>query len=205
MKSMTLNSEIIAKARALLSGNWGVAVGVNFIYLFLFIGMSLGDSVLSRLFLPKEYSFGIIQWIFSGALMVGLASFFISISRKEPRFSRLFDGFNRFGRSFGAYFMYSLFLLLWTLLLIIPGIIKSFSYTMTFYILADDPDVGVLDAITRSRELMDGNKIKYWCLCWRFFGWFLLSILTCGIGFIWLYPYMNTAFAEFYQDIKDHA
>ena len=202
MESKTSNSAITAHARSALSGNWGLAVGVNLVYLLLIIGLSIGDGVLCRLLLPKEYSIGIFQWIFSGALMVGLSSFFISISHERPEFSRLFDGFNRFGRSFGAYFMYNLFIILWMLLLIVPGIIKTFSYAMTFYILADDSDVGVLDAITRSREMMDGNKVKYWCLCWRFLGWVLLSFLTCGIGFLWLCPYMNTAFSAFYQDLK---
>ena len=76
---------------------------------------------------------------------------------------------------------------------------------MTFYILADDSDVGIFGAITRSRGLMDGNKWKYFRLQWRFFGWILLCLLTLGIGFIWLAPYMQTSMAAFYQDVKEQA
>lgn len=135
-------------------------------------------------------------------MMVGLAAFFISLTDGIPELSRLFDGFNRFGRSFGTYFMYGLLLLLWSLLFVIPGIIKTYSYAMTFFILADDSDVGVLGAITRSREIMNGNKMKFWLLSWRFVGWSILCMLTAGIGFLWLIPYMQTSFAEFYKDIK---
>lgn len=202
MKSSTPNSEITAAARNSLSGNWGKAIGALFLYGFIIIGLSLGDSVWFSFFMPPESSFGLIQWIFSGAMMVGLAAFFISLTDGIPELSRMFDGFNRFGRSFGTYFMYILFTCLWTSLFIIPGIIKTYSYAMTFFILADDPDVGVLGAITRSREIMDGNKMKFWLLSWRFVGWSVLCMLTAGIGFLWLAPYMQASFAEFYKDIK---
>jgi len=202
MQSSTPNSEITAAARSSLSGNWGKAIGAMFLYGFIMIGLTLGDSVLCSFFMPTESSFGLAQWIFSGAMMVGLAAFFISLTDGIPELSRLFDGFNRFGRSFGTYFMYGLLLLLWSLLFVIPGIIKTYSYAMTFFILADDSDVGVLGAITRSREIMNGNKMKFWLLSWRFVGWSILCMLTAGIGFLWLIPYMQTSFAEFYKDIK---
>ena len=202
MQSSTPNSEITAAARSSLSGNWGKAIGAMFLYGFIMIGLTLGDSVLCSFFMPTESSFGLAQWIFSGAMMVGLASFFISITDGIPELSRLFDGFNRFGRSFGTYFMYGLLLLLWSLLFVIPGIIKTYSYAMTFFILADDPAIGTREAITRSREIMDGNKFKFWLLSWRFLGWSILCSFTGGIGFLWLIPYMQTSFAEFYKDIK---
>jgi len=203
MKSTTPNSKITANARSALSGNRGKAIGAFFIYILFLIGLAIADGVLCALLFPPEFSVNLIQWIFEGALMVGLAAFFISITDGVPMLSRLFDGFNRFGRSFGAYFMYSLFILLWMLLLIIPGIIKCHSYAMTFYILADDPNIGVFGSITRSRVLMDGNKWKYFRLQWRFFGWTLLCVLTLGIGFIWLAPYMQASMAAFYQDVKE--
>ena len=224
MQSSTPNSEITAAARSSLSGNWGKAIGAMFLYGFIMIGLTLGDSVLCSFFMPTESSFGLAQWIFSGAMMVGLAAFFISLTDGIPELSRLFDGFNRFGRSFCALFAYgfllfawallpiipliiALFLcnyllIIWTFLLIIPCIIKTYSYAMTFFILADDPAIGTREAITRSREIMDGNKFKFWLLSWRFLGWSILCSFTGGIGFLWLIPYMQTSFAEFYKDIK---
>jgi len=205
MKSMTPNSAITAQARNALSGNWGRAIGVLFVYIFLMMGLGFSDTALGALFLPPESPVSLLQWIFGGPLIVGLAAFFICVLDDRARFSQMFNGFAHFGRSVASYFMYNLFILLWMLLLIIPGIIKSYSYAMTFYILADDSDVGPIQAITRSRELMDGNKWKYFRLQWRFFGWMLLCLLTLGIGFIWLGPYMNTSRAAFYQDVKEQA
>jgi uncharacterized membrane protein len=95
-----------------------------------------------------------------------------------------------------------LFILLWTLLLIIPGIIAAISYSMTFYILADDNSIGAMDAIDKSKKMMDGYKWKYFCLGLRFLGWALLCILTLGIGFLWLMPYMQVSMAKFYDDVK---
>ena len=202
MQSHTPNSDITAAARTSLSGNWGKAITALFIYGFIQIGLGLSDSVLCGLFLSPESSLKLAQWVFSGALLVGQASFFISLTNGIPEIPRLFDGFNRFGRSFATSFMCGLFVFLWSLLFLIPGIIKSYSYAMTFFILADDPDAGVLEAITRSRKLMDGNKFKFWLLSWRFFGWAILCMFTMGIGFIWLAPYAQTSMTEFYKDIK---
>ena len=95
-----------------------------------------------------------------------------------------------------------LFTLLWTLLLIIPGIIAVLSYSMTFYILADDNSIGAMEAIDKSKKMMDGYKWKYFCLGLRFIGWSLLCILTLGIGFLWLLPYMQVSMVKFYDDIK---
>jgi uncharacterized membrane protein len=94
------------------------------------------------------------------------------------------------------------FIFLWTLLLIIPGILAAYSYSMTFFVLAEDPTIGARNSIRKSKELMFGNRWKFFCLGWRFFGWALLCILTLGIGFLFLAPYVQTSFARFYDDIK---
>ncbi len=202
MKSITPNSEITAQARSALSGNWGRAIGVFCVWYLLAMGLGFSDSLLRILVFPPEVPVTIFSWIFSGPMTVGLAAFFICVIDDQARFSQMFYGFNCFGKSVGAYFMYNLFILLWTLLLIIPGIIKSYSYAMTFYIIADDPETGPIQAITRSRAMMAGNKWKYFRLQWRFFGWVLLCLLTLGIGFIWLGPYMSTSMAAFYRDVE---
>ena len=95
-----------------------------------------------------------------------------------------------------------IFILLWTLLLIIPGIIATYSYAMTFFIIADDPQAGALEAIGRSKEMMRGHRWKLFCLFLRFIGWSLLCLLTFGIGFLWLTPYMQTSLAHFYDDVR---
>lgn len=109
---------------------------------------------------------------------------------------------NNYWRKVWTMLWMQILILLWSLLLIIPGIIKSFSYAMTPYILEDNPELGAVDAIHRSRMMMRGHKFDLFWLYLSFIGWFLLSILTLGIGFLWLVPYMETAQAAFYEEVK---
>lgn len=96
----------------------------------------------------------------------------------------------------------SVFIFLWLLLFLIPGIIKCFSYAMTPYILIEHPEMSVNKAIDESIYLMDGHKFDYFYLGLSFIGWIILSIMSFGIGFIWLIPYMQTTMAAFYADLK---
>ncbi|MFA5689813.1 MAG: DUF975 family protein [Kiritimatiellales bacterium] len=186
MMSMTPLREITAAARAGLTGNWGRAIGTCLVYILLL--QSVGQIPL-------------IFYLIVGPLSIGLSVFFLNVMSGVPRFPQLFDGFRIFWKATGTYLLINLFLLLWTLLFIIPGIIKAYSYSQTFFILANDSSVGIREAITRSREFMDGNKFRLFLLQWRFFGWAFLCVLTLGIGFIWLLPYMQASFAAFYHDL----
>jgi len=181
----TPNRELMRTARERLGGNWGLAVGAYLIYLVI---MSVS---------------GPASLILAGPMMVGLYLMYLAISRNQKAdLGQLFRGFNMFVSALGAYLLMCLFILLWCLLLIVPGIIAAFSYAMTFFIIAEDDSIGPLEAITKSKQMMRGRKWKLFCLCWRFFGWFLLCLLTCGVGFIFLIPYVNTAYARFYDDVK---
>ena len=91
---------------------------------------------------------------------------------------------------------------LWSLLLIIPGIIKGFSYAMTPYILEDNPELSATEAIHRSRMMMKGHKFDLFWLYLSFIGWAFLCLLTLGIGYIWLYPYIQASEAAFYEEVK---
>ena len=114
----------------------------------------------------------------------------------------MFEGFNTWLRSFKAYFLMILYIFLRLLLLIVPGIIAIYAYSQTYYILADDKNIGINDAIKKSKEMMMGNKWKLFCLGCRFIGWGLLCMLTFGIGFLWLVPYAQVSIAKFYDDVK---
>ena len=99
-------------------------------------------------------------------------------------------------------FLMALFTFLWSLLFIIPGIIKMFSYAMTPYILEENPELSAGEAIDRSRAMMKGHKFDLFWLMLSFIGWGILGFLTLGIGYIWLSPYMTTSVASFYEDVK---
>ena len=136
---------------------------------------------------------------------MGATIFSLNISRNhDARFEQLFDGFKiNFGKAIGTYLLMVVFIFLWTLLLIIPGIIAAISYSMSFFILAEDENIAPMDAIDKSKRMMYGYKWKYFGLGLRLFGLALLCILTLGIGFLWLIPYANICNAKFYDDIKD--
>lgn len=190
--SRTYNAELMDQARQCLSGNWGLGVGVTVVS-----GLIVGIAGV----IPVAG--GIVSLIIGGPIALGTVMIFLALARaEEPPFSMMFDGFKRFGTALGAYLLMALFTILWTLLLIVPGIIAALSYAMTYYILRDDPSVGPTEAIDRSKQMMSGNKWKYFCLQWRFFGWELLCLLTLGIGFLWLGPYIATTNARFYEDLR---
>jgi uncharacterized membrane protein len=148
----------------------------------------------------------VVSLIITGPIELGAAMYFLALTRGgKPDIEMVFGGFRDFGRSLGACVLMGLFVFLWALLLIIPGIIAALAYSQTYYLLVDYPELGAMDAITRSREMMRGHKGRLFCLHLRFFLWGLLCILTLGIGFIWLAPYMRVTFARFYDDLREPA
>ncbi|MEN8254323.1 MAG: DUF975 family protein [Verrucomicrobiota bacterium] len=213
------NKDLMADARVALTGNWGMAVLGYVLYAILILSFygfifsaAIFVGVVSGLSGGNAEGAGdamkliaqIVEIIISGPLTVGFCAFFLVIAQEgETRLESLFTGFKRFGAAFGAYFFSMLFIFLWSLLFVIPGIIAIFRYAMAFFIIADDEDCGPLEAISRSKEMMKGNKWRFFCLHWRFFWWWILAtFFTFGIGYLWLIPYMQTSFAKFYEDVK---
>lgn len=191
--SQTPNGELTRRARAALQGKWGLSILVFVVYLLISSAVSGVNARLS----------GVVSLVISGPFTLGLCMFFLDIVRgKTPAFSRMFDGFQRFPAALGAYLLMLLFVLLWALLLIVPGVIAALSYSMTWYIMADDERVGPMEAIGRSKQMMDGHKLRLFFLLLRFVGWALLCILTLGIGFLWFFPYVNATTAAFYEDLR---
>ena len=137
-------------------------------------------------------------------LTIGWAWLVLSVSRGErPGVSKLFEPFKTgYVKHVLAPFFMGLFIFLWTLLLVIPGIIKGFSYSLTYYILRDQPELSALDAITESRRMMDGHKMDAFKLVLSFIGWFFVGVFTLGIGFLYVYPYFTTTYATFYDSIR---
>lgn len=196
MISNTENAVLMSRARESLRGKWGLAIGTLFVYMLIMGGIPR---------LLHKPGGGLVL-VIGGPMAVGLAVFALALVRKgEARFGQLFAGFGCFGTALGAYLLQLLFISLWTLLLIVPGIMAALSYSLTYYVLADDESIGPLQAITKSKELMYGNRWKLLCLGFRFLGWLLLCILTLGIGLLWLMPYMAVSYAQFYEDIKKTA
>lgn len=144
-----------------------------------------------------------VSIFFVGPALVGLSYFSLESFRKRK--STLEDvirpGVDNYFKTFLIGIIKPIFIFFWSLLLFIPGIIKSYSYAMAEFIVADNPDLDTFEAITKSRELMDGNKFKLFKLHLSFFGWFLLVIVTLGIASAYVLPYIKLAETAFYLDL----
>ncbi len=191
-QQLTHNRELMRHARASLRGNWGFAVGVTLLVVLINVVAAMVPLVGP-----------LVSLVISGPMTVGVCCVFLLLARRSSAgVGHLFHGFSKFGTALGAYLLATIFVMLWMLLLIIPGIIAAYAYAMTFFIIADDPTVGSLEAITRSKLMMRGRKWKLFCLGLRFIGWILLGVLTLGIGMLWVWPYLNTSLAHFYDDVR---
>ena len=121
---------------------------------------------------------------------------------KGASIERIFSPFKDFVRIFVSYLLMGIFFTLWSFLFIIPGIIKYFSYSMTPFILADNPNITSIQAISKSREIMDGHKMDLFLLKLSFIGWYILVACTLGLALIYVAPYYLMAHQNFYDQIK---
>lgn len=168
---------------------------------------SLPDSVSTALGLAVVGIAGftllavVVRLLIGGAVSFGYATFNMNlVDGREAKVGDLFSKMH-IGKGFLMNLLMGLYVALWTLLLVIPGIIKAYSYAMTPYILAENPMLTVNEAITKSRKLMNGNKWRLFCLQLSFIGWDLLAAITLGIADLWINPYKECANAAFYRQI----
>ena len=178
-----------------LIGKWKNPVLVTLIYLAIAAGCSSVTGI-----------GWIISIVISGPLVIGYYMIALRIFADEPiEIPILFEGFKNFTNSLFLYLTNQVFIFLWSLLLIVPGIVKQYSYSMSYYIMIENPGMTPTEARAQSQIMMQGNKWRLFCLDFSFLGWLILSCLTLGILFLWIMPYMETAHAAFYNDIKSGA
>ena len=191
----------VYKDRAIesLSGNWGKGAIASLVFLLVFYVPALIVNIAS----PSEANVGNLWYLVMLPLSWGITVFFLGIARGEAMsYGQLFDGFKDYGRIFTTTFLAGLYMVLWSMLFVIPGVIKGYSYMMTPYILKDNPEMKNNEAIEKSMEMMDGHKMDLFLLDLSLIGWAILSMITLGIGFLFFYPYQYTAHAHFYEDLK---
>jgi uncharacterized membrane protein len=256
--NMKTSQDLRLDARTSLKGNWGGAILASLLTVLLAGsgnsssisnggGMSSTSSTTDAQEILSQYQnyltttggkvligfsvFFCLLFIFIGcAVRVGSAHYFTNLSEhKEAKISDLFAYFkNSFGTTFVLALLKYIFILLWTLLLIVPGIIASFAYSQAEYLLAENPDMKPMEAIKQSKEMMKGKKWKLFCLNFSFIGWYLLvyvagaaiamigaagamtvfatlGIVVSSVGMLFLLPYVYTADAAFYLDAKNNA
>ncbi len=147
-----------------------------------------------------------VGFILVGPLTVGLSYYLLDYIEKKnngDQFELLIDGFKKsLVNSIVAGLLNMVFIFLWSLLFIIPGIVKALAYSMYPYIIVDNPEIDAMEALRQSQEMMRGNKTRLLALYFSFIGWFILTIFTAGLGMFFLIPYVQTSVANFYVDLR---
>ncbi|MBR2387419.1 MAG: DUF975 family protein [Clostridia bacterium] len=190
------NSELRRRARQTLGGRifgskWLMGLAICFV-----MSAILGTA--------STITSGIASLILTGPITFGLLKTFLVSSREQSEitFDNAFDGFKNFGQTLLLGLMQSIFVALWSLLFVIPGIVKAYSYSMAYYIMVDNPDYDWNRCITESRNMMRGHKWQLFCLDFSFIGWIFVGALCFGIGTLWVTPYQYAARTEFYKELK---
>ena len=214
---MNKNTKFFKEAAwAQLTGNWKPAVIFTIVYIaFTFVASVFSEfpslTCLSSnpdavgAYVGIDLLLSLLFACFTYPLAYGFMVAFLNFKRtgENVKVNMMFDGFKDFARILLTNLLLVLYTALWTLLLIIPGIIKAIAYSQTNYILKDYPELKYNAAIERSMAMMKGHKIEYVLLTLSYIGWLLLGVLTLGIGLLWVAPYMATAQAHFYDYVKE--
>ena len=189
-----------------LGGKWSQAAVAVLVFILISIIIDLPSAFFAKNS-TGESIWNILETPFALGLDIGLYAYFLNLARnKEIPLKRLVVGFTS-GWSF--YFnlictqiLALLFIFLWSLLLFIPGIMKAFSYSMIYFILLDHPEYSHFEILRKSSDMMYGHRMELFVLSLRFIPWVILGIVTCGIGFLWVIPYITTSICEFYLQLK---
>ena len=195
-----------SKAKEQLKGRWKLAI-ITVLVSNLFINADL-IKVYVNMFsdTSKSFSFSLnlFSLLFGGVIYVGLNRFLLNFITNEntPKFKDLFSHFNIFFKILCLYIVMGIVILLASLLLLIPGIIVALMYSQVFYILAEDPNKGIMECLKESSNLMYGYKWKFFVLELSFIGWWIVASLTLGIGGLWVEPYQKVTETNFYLKLK---
>lgn len=181
-------------ARKSLSGHWKeMMVGIMIYYVFSSVISSILDYFFTYVreidlgngvYAPINvyYASPLYELIVSGPLMIGLVMFLLAFFRKHTvDYTLTFEGFSMFLKGLSLYLLYSIKILLWSLLFVIPGIIASFRYSQAFYLRVDHPEWTANQCLVESSRLMNGNKAKLFVLEISFIGWYFIAAIATGI------------------------
>lgn len=179
------------EAKAQIRGKIGILFVINLIIL----GITMVSGIIP-----------LVGWIIiTPAFSLSSTMIYLNLRRGDTKAGDAFAGFGDFWAAFKVGFLTKLFTFLWSLLLVIPGIIKMFAYSMSMYVLAENKGMSASECIDRSKKLTDGHKMDLFVLSLSFIGWLLLCSITFGIALVYVLPYMEATFANAYHYLKTEA
>ena len=189
-------TELKAAAKSQIKGKIGILFVITLI-----IGLISGAAGAILSFIPGGIL--VVSIIITPAFSLSLIRVYLNVvNGNHPKAEDSFCGFDDFWSAFKVTFLVGLFTFLWSLLFVIPGIIKSFSYSMSTYILAENKGKPALECINESKAMTNGHKMDLFVLGLSFIGWGFLCAITLGIASIWVIPYMQATYANAYNSLK---
>lgn len=190
-------AELKSQAKAQIKGKIGILFLIT-----LLIGLISGAATAILGMIPVVGSL-VAAIVVTPAFALSIYRVYLLVAEgTKPEVKDAFSGFDDFWSAFKLTFLVGLFTFLWSLLFYIPGIVKSISYSMSWYILAENKGKPALECIRESKEMTNGHKWELFVLSLSFIGWALLGALTLGIAYIWIVPYMQATFTNAYKLLK---
>ena len=196
-------------AKLSLQGRWGYSVGAAAIAMYISPVMQFAAANLIILFRRHASSafisivFPIAAFVIAAGLSLGLHTLFLAVSRnRDAGIETLFSGFSNLGRAIILFLLEGIFIGLWSLLFVIPGIVAMYRYRLAFFILSESPEIPPLDALRISKEMTRGRKGDLFLFDLSYIGWTLLTALTCSLVGLYVIPYYLTSLANCYKEIK---
>ena len=188
--------QLKAQAKEQIKNKIGVLIAVTLI-----IGALSAVAGLVASFIPGGGL--IVALIVTPAFALSTARIYLTVARGgTPDTKDSFSGFDDFFSAFKVTLLVGLYTFLWSLLFVIPGIVKSYAYSMSLFVLADNKGKSARECIDESKAMTEGHKMELFVLDLSFIGWYLLGALTCGLAYLYVTPLVSTARANFYEAIK---
>lgn len=200
---MILRSELKKSAKNQLKYNWATAIGITIVSTLISWIPNILVTINNESFI-MSIIIQIITLAITGPLTIGQCKFFINIANESnPTFSDLWYGFNNTLKGMVMALLVAIIVFIGTIFLIIPGIILTFMYSQVYYIMAENPDISIIDCLKESSRIMKGHKMDLFVLQLSFIGWMILTGITSGIAGLYVLPYYNATLNNFYLQIKD--
>ena len=200
------NSEIRNVTKEVLKGKYK-NVMLPFLLATLLLSLTQSQEFYSSAYeaygLSYVFTIGSLALFIQGPISIGLATYSLAIAnQKDYSYNQIFTGFKYFFKALFLFLLFNISFLIGFIFLIIPGIIIALMFSQIFYIMAEDPSTGVIDAFKKSASLMKNKKLQLFGLGMRYVGLFILGVFTLGIWWLWLIPQAYVSFAIFYKELQ---
>ncbi len=199
-------AELKFRAKEQLRGNWGIAIGTVLVAAII-TDLDLVYKIGSRFGINSiSYSLNFLDIFLGGVIATGLCRFLLNMAtkREKPKFENIFSYFNIYLKTLGLNLLITVSVFIGALFFIVPGIIVALMFSQVYFILAEDSSKSITQCLSESTNMMNGYKADFFVLRLSFIGWWIVAVLTFGIGGLWVAPYQKLTEANYYLSLKEN-